>query len=260
MQGLLVTDVDGTLTDEVGRLVSSVLAVIRYLEKCGVSVVLASGANLPVLLSLRQYLGCSGPVIAENGGVVWFRGQAIVFAERSDLEPLYREILTELHRYVVPSKLNYSRISDYVLRLRRREDLELVLRTCERLAERYPYAEVVAVGTTLHVKYRSVSKGRALKLVLSQLLVPPSRVVAGGDSVTDISLVEVAGYSFAPANAVPELKARVTYVAQRPGGEGFVEAVRYFVEEEDVWGLTSHTRGRTHGCPVPWHTVTETPR
>jgi hypothetical protein len=64
-----MTDVDGTLNDGIATVSGPVMDVIHRLEQSGVTVGLVSGRTLPELDSMSRYLGISGPVIAENGGV-----------------------------------------------------------------------------------------------------------------------------------------------------------------------------------------------
>ncbi|HEX3046712.1 MAG TPA: HAD-IIB family hydrolase, partial [Bacillota bacterium] len=71
---LLATDIDGTITDEKGRIHLKAMTAIRDLEERGIPVVLVSGRPLPFVESLALFTGTSGPVIAENGAVVKLGG------------------------------------------------------------------------------------------------------------------------------------------------------------------------------------------
>ena len=67
---MVVFDVDGTLLDFSG-LHPELIPLVRQLEESGVVVSLASGRALPNITPIRQALGISGFIVAENGGVVW---------------------------------------------------------------------------------------------------------------------------------------------------------------------------------------------
>ncbi len=75
---VVVTDVDGTLTDRSRRLDPAAVAAVRALEDRGIPVLLATGNVLPVALALHRALGLTGPIVAENGGLLWMgeRGRA----------------------------------------------------------------------------------------------------------------------------------------------------------------------------------------
>ena len=66
---MVVFDVDGTLMDSSG-FHPDLIPLIRQLEE-RITVSLASGRSLPNVTPIRQALGLSGFIVAENGGVVW---------------------------------------------------------------------------------------------------------------------------------------------------------------------------------------------
>ena len=67
---IIATDIDFTLTDAQLRLDTRAVEKIRGLEAQGVKVILTSGRNLATTGSLAQFIGTSGLVAAEDGGVV----------------------------------------------------------------------------------------------------------------------------------------------------------------------------------------------
>ncbi|MCI4349072.1 MAG: HAD hydrolase family protein, partial [Thermoplasmata archaeon] len=68
----VVTDIDGTLTDRDRRLDPRAIEAIRRLEARGIPLVLATGNVLPVALAIHRCLGLSSPIVAENGGLVYW--------------------------------------------------------------------------------------------------------------------------------------------------------------------------------------------
>ena len=71
-------------------------------------------------------------------------------------------------------------------------------------------------------------KKTAAQAYLARWKVVPEEAAACGDDVPDLGLFEACGFCACPADAVPEVRARVDLVLSRPGGRG---AVREFVEE-----------------------------
>ena len=71
---MLVFDVDGTLMDANGYH-PELIPLIREVETRGLTVSLASGRTLPNVTPIKQSLGVSGFIIAENGGMVWDSGE-----------------------------------------------------------------------------------------------------------------------------------------------------------------------------------------
>lgn len=64
----------------------------------------------------------------------------------------------------------------------------------------------------------------------------PDQIAFIGDDLNDLPAFEYAGFSFATANAVPEVKARADIVTQRTGGSGAVrEAIETIFKVRGEW-------------------------
>ena len=83
-------------------------------------------------------------------------------------------------------------------------------------------------GSKLNLDW--IAKGRrdksaALREFSGQFSVPLDETAFMGDDVNNLGAIALAGWSAAPANAQPSVKARVDYVAERCGGDGAVREV-----------------------------------
>ena len=65
-----------------------------------------------------------------------------------------------------------------------------------------------------------------LKLVAEKYNVAPEEIAYIGDDLNDLACIEYCGLTACPADAVEEVKQKVTYVCNKNGGEG---AVREFI-------------------------------
>jgi Cof subfamily protein (haloacid dehalogenase superfamily) len=74
-----------------------------------------------------------------------------------------------------------------------------------------------------------VSKGEALKALVSFIDVPMSEVIAIGDGLNDISLLEVAGKAVAMGNAFPEVKEVADHITLDVENSGVAAAVERLV-------------------------------
>jgi len=70
-------------------------------------------------------------------------------------------------------------------------------------------------------------KGAAFAELLAEHRIDPERVAYAGDDLLDLPVLARCGLSFAPADAVAEVRARVHRVLEREGGN---EAVREMIE------------------------------
>ena len=80
-------------------------------------------------------------------------------------------------------------------------------------------------ATKMHIQY--VAKGcrdkaAALRAFAAGAQLDLAEICFIGDDVNDLPAIEIAGFSAAPANAAPEVLARVDFVAMASGGNGAV--------------------------------------
>ncbi len=227
---LLLFDIDGTLTDRRRRLDLELIAVLRDLEEAGYMVGLASGNVLPTVVSLARFIGCSGPSIAENGGVIQVDGRITVLAEPPELETAQQRVIEQLG--LVPLSNNRCRYTELAFEERvdgRSVDLAKVQAVVADLS-----LQVEATGFALHLMPIGVDKGRAILAALDQLGLPRSILSAVGDGLNDLPMLRLAHRSGAPSDAPETVRDAVTTVARAPHARGTHEILTR-------WGL----------CPGP---------
>jgi 3-deoxy-D-manno-octulosonate 8-phosphate phosphatase (KDO 8-P phosphatase) len=72
--------------------------------------------------------------------------------------------------------------------------------------------------------------------LLAELGVPWTDLCYMGDDIIDLGALQRAGFSAAPADAVPEVRERVHYVSSHPGGRGAVrEVVELILKTNGRW-------------------------
>jgi len=224
---LVMTDVDGTLTQGGDCLSSAVLEAIRQLEKDGIVVGFVSGRTLPGLESLASDLGVSGPIIAENGGVAKLKTGGELVDLGYSREPAIKA-LARLKRLfpnaIAEREDNQYRLVDVVFRSRGVQ--------AEELTRHLEDAELLDSGYILHLMQKGVSKGRTLTRLLGKIgdgNLFPEEVLVFGDSSTDLSLFQLFPHSVLIDNPrlAPEqrqvLRKAAEYASDLPFGEGFAE-------------------------------------
>jgi hydroxymethylpyrimidine pyrophosphatase-like HAD family hydrolase len=75
----------------------------------------------------------------------------------------------------------------------------------------------------VEIRPRGVDKGLGLRRIAELLDLPPTQVAGIGDSDPDLSFLSLVGWSAAPANATPAVRAAVTYVSDGSFGRGLLE-------------------------------------
>jgi Cof subfamily protein (haloacid dehalogenase superfamily) len=107
----------------------------------------------------------------------------------------------------------------------------------ERLRPFYDQAvrELKTVGTiytspvSVEMNHQAVSKGAAVSWLAHKLGFSPAQVMAVGDNYNDISMFSVAGLSVAIGDAPPEVQAKAHWLAPRLSQDGAAAAIWHFI-------------------------------
>jgi len=214
-------DIDGTMTYGDRRLDLAAVEAIRRAEDAGISVVIATGNIFRFAEAASILIGTSGPLIAEDGGVVFdvSREKMYVLGDRVDADRGFAE-LKKVFGNLETTRSNPDRLTGVVIR--KTVSLDEVRRVIQQRG-----LPIVAVdsGMAIHLRRPEVNKGNALKKVSLITGVPLADVAAIGDGFNDVEMLQVAGLSFAVANSVEEAKRAATQVTRSPHGRGVAEAV-----------------------------------
>ena len=215
----LAVDIDGTLTGPDRGLDPRVLPALREWDA---PVVLATGKALPYPVGLCEFLAMPTNVIAENGGVVAVSGRDdLVFdGDRAAADRVVADYGEAGY------DLGWEGI-DFVNRWRETEvavSLDAPLEPLERIAADHGL-EVVDTGFAYHVKSPDVDKGTGLRTAADGLGLEPSDFAAVGDSENDAETFDVAGASYAVANADATARAAADVVLEQSYGDGFLAAL-----------------------------------
>jgi len=218
----VITDIDGTLTDERRRLNLRAIETIRRLQDSGIEVVLASGNTSCILKGLSKLIGTGGTFIGENGGVyrIGYSGDLKILPNRQ----VALDALDILIRHYQKRGITLDMFSP-------RERFADVA-----FARTIPVQEVrdlltgwnVSVLDTnfaIHIQEAGFSKGRTFRMIEKELGIPLADFIAIGDSENDIDMIQAAGLGSCVANAGEEVKKAAGYVAGNPYGDGFVEVM-----------------------------------
>ncbi|NLG68226.1 MAG: HAD family phosphatase [Firmicutes bacterium] len=263
---MLVTDIDGTLLDDGGRLSRSNREALGQLIERGVHVTLATGRTLAASRELAARIGIRLPLITCNGSQVVDPSGAVLMERRlapetvDDVVDLAGRLglcgFAYLTKGVVPVA-GGERRADHLLAEDRARLLAPVTRpgpdapwyaegggikllllgepaaadALERAAAagRQPFSAVRSGPDCIEVMAPGVSKATGLRFLSSRLGLPLERVVAVGNAGNDLEMVRQAGVGVAVATAEPQLLALADYVAPPHWADGVAHTVhRYF--------------------------------
>lgn len=217
----IAVDIDGTMTHKDRRIDVAAIDAVRKAEAAGLPVMLATGNVLCFAEAAAILLGTSGPLIAEDGGIVFDRvnGEEHVLGDRVEAErglAALKEAFDDLKQ----TRSSGMRLTG--LTLERTITAEQAMGVFSKGA-----LDLVAIdsGFAIHVKSPSINKGDALRKVASLMNISTAEIAAVGDAPNDVEMLQVAGLSFAVANSHELAKGAATHVTKKSHGEGVAEAV-----------------------------------
>jgi phosphoglycolate phosphatase len=219
----VVTDVDGTLTDRSRRLDPRAVDAVRALEDRGIPVVLATGNVLPIALALWRSLGLSGPIVAENGGILYdpTRGSGDPVERLADVRVALRAYRS-LRRTGLPVRRLFTdrwRETEVAL-----EPTVPVGRIVRALAGQRVHVE--STGFAIHLLEAGAGKRPALERGLARRGISLADCVVLGDGDNDVAMLRAAGYGVSFASGSVRARRAARYVARAGFARGFVEGLK----------------------------------
>ena len=250
---LVAIDLDGTLLNDSKRVSERTVDALKCLTGAGVRVVIASARPPRSVRHVYRELGLDSWQINYNGALIWDEGgRRAVYHQPMDAQTVRRlidlargrhgevlvsvEILdrwctdrfddtytTETGRLFRPdlvapveqfctepvTKLMLLAAAGVL------DDIEAILRTVR------PAVGVIRGEPQLiQVMHPAASKGVALKTVADHYAVPMDQVMAIGDAVNDLPMLEAAGVAVAMDNAHPLVKQAADWVAPSNNDHG----------------------------------------
>ncbi|MFD9005543.1 Cof-type HAD-IIB family hydrolase [Streptomyces sp. NPDC059582] len=256
---LIVTDMDGTLLDDDKRAPEGLWEVLALLRERGVLFSPASGRQYATLERQFAEVAEGMVFIAENGTYVVRDG---VELSSDPLDPaVAREVVRAARRLVADGvdmgavlcgkKSAYVERTDeaflaevrrYYLELRIVEDVTAVdddiikvalfdfgaaeRTTAPALAPFVATHQVVVSGAHwVDVMNRTADKGSAVRRLQRDLGITPAQTMVFGDYLNDLEMLDTAEWSFAMANAHPEVVRRARHLAPSNNDNGVLRTV-----------------------------------
>lgn len=225
---VVAVDIDGTLTDDHKHLNLEAVKALRTLEAHGIPVVLATGNVRPVTYGLWRFMGLSGPLCCENGGVLWAPDwDGPVLRATKDEARAAADWLAERIGGLDPEGISSNQWRESEWCLRPDEDLEAIQ---DAMAKgRWPNLEVIRTGFAIHLMDPVISKGQGLAALAEHYDWSLDDMLVVGDAPNDLSMFEAAAWSVAVGGAFPEVAAAASVVSPFPHGDTFTPLVREIV-------------------------------
>ncbi|WP_259391510.1 HAD family hydrolase [Paenibacillus sp. 1011MAR3C5] len=256
---LIVSDLDGTLLSPEHQLTQPVKEAVAAFTKRGGLFTFATGRPLLTAASFEReltlgmpYILCNGSVIAQKGEVMesasFLAGDVnalLADASQADLDAfLFREDgvfvfrpSEAVHRYEEKERVRCIQLDEgdnewkeaYVQKVILIGDMS-VIRQVWALHEpvHARFAAFQSEADYWEIMSSGQSKGTALRKIAERLNIKREEIMALGNQLNDLDMLQYAGIGVAVANAHEELKAEADYVCKQSYGEGVLEAMAKF--------------------------------
>lgn len=233
---LIVSDVDGCLAPEESAAWDlEAFASLASRVRAGNAerpFTLCTGRPQPYVEVLMKLLDVRVPAICESGAVFYslhdnrsVYGPGVTDSKLDELVEIRHFITSDLlHRYP-QTVYQFGKEAHLSVFSADPSRIPLLADEVRRFAGRYADdpVEISASHYYLNVSLRGVTKGSALRQLMSELNVSRNEVAAIGDTSGDLPLREEAGFFACPANATPETAAAADYVSPYPDVAGLMD-------------------------------------
>lgn len=112
-------------------------------------------------------------------------------------------------------------------------DLEKIDRAKAEISESQSLAVSSSSRGNIEITHSDAQKGIALEAIAEQVKIPMSDVMAIGDNLNDISMLEKAGYAVAMENGAPEVKEMADYITDTNENSGVGKAIIQALKSEE---------------------------
>ena len=227
----IAVDIDGTITDDTRKICISAIESLRAAEKAGIPTIIVTGNVVNYAYAAEVLVGCSGGLVAENGGMIFKEGynnnavEILVnreYIEKADAH--LKEKLGDDYQKHASHDNNYRATEIVFYKTIQKEIIEAALNDYEYIDE----LEIYDSGFALHVTDKRVNKGSSLRKLCENNGINMDNVMAIGDSQNDEDFLKEAGVKIAVGNADDSLKNISTYVCEKNFGDGVAEAIEKF--------------------------------
>jgi hypothetical protein len=259
---LIAIDLDDTLLNERQQISEPTRLALGRAMEAGVAVTIATGRMFQSAVPFAQQLGIKLPLIAYNGALIRERisGETIFHQPiapdlAQELADLFRQRGWYLQKYV-DDRLYVSELDDNaryyadyakVEAIPQGADFFRMVEAPTKMLSMGDAGELAEITAELTTKYGGrlylassrkrylemvdvrVNKGRALGYLAGSLGISANEVLAIGDSMNDVDMLEYAGIGVAMGNANDKVKAVADFITLRNTEDGVASAVEKFV-------------------------------
>lgn len=237
---LIALDMDGTLLNDQHEISEANRQAIKEAQEKGIYVVLSTGRSLRKCENHADSLALSSYLVTVNGSEIWDEKRGLV--ERNLVNSVSIQWMAELTQ---KHKVRYWAIStnrnwfdempedihgeEWLKFGFNIKDVPTRDKILKELQARGEFELSNSTPTNIEVNPAGINKAKGLKLVCERLGIDMKNVMAVGDSLNDLAMIEEAGLGVAMGNAQDTVKKAAAWVTSSNIEDGVAKAIRKWV-------------------------------
>lgn len=258
---LIAVDMDGTLLNSEGKISEKTVDAIRNLSKTDVIFTISTGRPIHGVQKYNTQLHLMGPIITYNGAmIVNAETQEILFEEglsREDAETIWKlgeqagvTMCIWSNNQLYGNRLD-KRIHDYkklsgveplladkeqllnqgITKILWYDEVDRIRRFCRELSPELFSQVTFCTSKPVFLEFFSskVSKAVAMKKIGELYNIQREEMIAIGDGLNDLSMIEYAGLGVAMENAEKAVKDTAQYITASNDEDGVAKVIETFV-------------------------------
>lgn len=245
---LIALDMDGTLLDDEKNITNLTRSQIKRAHNQGIHIVLSTGRPLSTCYSYVKDLNLDSYLITCNGGEIYSRDQTVVAQHLLETDKLaYMFHLAQglgMNTWVVSTERPF-----YNYLPEEHQQLQWLKFSChskdeeilDQMVKKLSYIEGVEISNAspinIEVNPVGVNKAMGLEFVCEKLEITMDNVLAMGDSLNDIKMIQTAGIGVAMANAQKAIQQVADYITDTNNHDGVGKAIEKFIFSADVYNV-----------------------
>ena len=245
---LLALDLDGTVLTRNGQITEETKVWIKRAIDAGVIVILATGRGLYQVETFLKELDLETPMVLANGGEIWKKPGELL--ERYTID---KEDIRMLHSIAIEAEADFGGYSvEYAteemnvwtdemfhynwITFSIRHENPTVLTQMKMHIDHSSTLEVISFApANMDFSLKGISKESGVRKVCEYLNIDMDSVIAIGDNLNDLKLIQSAGLGIAMGNADEKLKQAADWVTASNEEDGVAKAIKNFLfAEQDL--------------------------
>ncbi|WP_042142605.1 Cof-type HAD-IIB family hydrolase [Paucisalibacillus sp. EB02] len=237
---LIALDMDGTLLNTDHKVDDRTKEIIQKAMTKGVHVVLSTGRSFGTCYPIAKELELTSYLVTCNGGEIWTMEQELLEQHLIDTEVLEKLWILGaglgVHMWIISTEGFYhgERPENFYdhkwlkigFESTDTDKLDQLIKEISLLGD---FEITNSLPTNIEVNPLGVSKARALHRVCEEIGITMDEVMACGDSLNDIKMIQEAGLGVAMGNAQEAIKKVANHVTDTNNNFGVAKAIEKFV-------------------------------